>query len=208
VTEARWSSSGVVHGNVYDKYGTHNPVARRLQSGFERAMDELLARAGRPASVLEVGCGEGHVTARLARRFPDARVIGRDVSPEVVALASRLHPGLRFEARSIYEPGDGDERWDLVVACEVLEHLDDPDRALDAIARVASGCVFVSVPREPLWRILNLARARYLRDLGNTPGHLQHWSRGAFLALLGRRFEVLDTRAPLPWTQALCRVRP
>jgi 2-polyprenyl-3-methyl-5-hydroxy-6-metoxy-1,4-benzoquinol methylase len=207
VSEARLSSTGVVHGNVYDKYRTTNPIARRLQVGFERAMDALLDRAGEPSSILEVGCGEGHVTARLAHRFPNARVVGADVSPEIVALARRRHPQLRFETWSVYDADPAAEPWDLVVACEVLEHLDDPERALSTIARLSRRHVFASVPREPWWRLMNLARGRYVSAGGNTPGHVQHWSRPGFLGLLGRHLEVVDTRSPWPWTQALARVR-
>jgi hypothetical protein len=62
------------------------------------------------------------------------------------------------------------------------------------------------VPREPLWRALNLARGAYVRDLGDTPGHVNHWSRRAFTALLARHGEVVEARAPLPWTMLLVRV--
>ncbi|HEY6867392.1 MAG TPA: methyltransferase domain-containing protein [Candidatus Eisenbacteria bacterium] len=198
-------ATGVVAGNVYDKYGTRNPVARRLMAGFERAMFDLLATTGPVASVLEVGCGEGHMTAKLARFFPGARVVGSDLSPDIVAEARARYPGLAFAQGSIYDAGG--EAFDLVVACEVLEHLEDPARALEAIARAAHPHVFVSVPREPLWRALNLARGRYLSGLGNTPGHLQHWSAGSFRRLLEDHLEVRAVRTPLPWTQALCRAR-
>ncbi len=157
--------------------------------------------------MLEVGCGEGMVTEQLARFFPGARVVGADLSPEIVAEARARHPELHFEVQSIYEAGAGGERHDLVVACEVLEHLDDPARALRAVARASRRHLFVSVPREPLWRLLNLARGRYWSRLGNTPGHLQHWSGAAFRRLLGSEVEVLAVRHPTPWTQALCRVR-
>jgi hypothetical protein len=56
--------------------------------------------------------------------------------------------------------------------------------------------------------VLNLARGKYLADLGNTPGHVNHWSRSGFLDLLSRRFEIVEVRTPLPWTMALCKVRP
>ena len=61
------------------------------------------------------------------------------------------------------------------------------------------------MPREPIWRLLNLARGKYVAELGNTPGHVQHWSSAAFLRLVRRYFEVLAVRTPLPWTMALCR---
>jgi hypothetical protein len=63
------------------------------------------------------------------------------------------------------------------------------------------------VPREPLWRALNLARLSYVRELGNTPGHLNHWSKRDFVRFLTRRFEVIETRSPTPWSMVLCRVQ-
>jgi hypothetical protein len=64
----------------------------------------------------------------------------------------------------------------------------------------------VSVPREPLWRALNVARGAYLAQLGNTPGHVNHWSKRAFVSLLGRYGEVVEARSPFPWTMLLVRV--
>jgi hypothetical protein len=63
----------------------------------------------------------------------------------------------------------------------------------------------VSVPREPLWRALNLARLKYVSELGNTSGHLGHWSKRGFVEFLSQRVEVVEVRSPLPWTMALCR---
>jgi 2-polyprenyl-3-methyl-5-hydroxy-6-metoxy-1,4-benzoquinol methylase len=197
---------GVVIGNVYDKRGSEHPIVRRLMAGFDRGLDELLVAAGPARSVLEVGCGEGHVTARLAARFPGARVLGTDFSPRIVEVARRAHPDLSFEVCSIYDTARLGT-WDLVVACEVFEHLDRPAEALDAICDARAGHVLVTVPREPLWRALNLARGRYWGALGNTPGHVQHWSRGSLLRFLARRLEIEAVRTPTPWTQVLGRPR-
>jgi hypothetical protein len=74
------------------------------------------------------------------------------------------------------------------------------------MARVARRHLLVSVPREPLWRLLNVCRGAYLRDLGNTPGHVNHWSRRRFVRLLQRHGEVIEVRSPFPWTMLLARV--
>lgn len=198
---------GVVAGNVTDKYGSRNPIVRRLMAGFDRGLLDLLAQVGPVTSVYEVGCGEGHVTARLREVFPQARLKGGDLSPEILATARRQHPGIEFEQRSVYDLGADGARWDLVVACEVLEHLEEPERAIETIAAAANRAIVVTVPREPIWRALNLARGQYLGQLGNTPGHLNHWGRSAFLRMLARHVEVIAWRSPLPWTQALCRPR-
>ena len=198
---------GVVIGNVFDKHHSRNPMVRRFMAGFDQGLYQLLDRAGAPASVLEVGCGEGHVTAILAHRFPAARVLGTDVSAMMVGIARREHPELRFGISSIYDVANLGA-WDLVVACEVFEHLHDPARALDAICAKNPVKVLITVPREPLWRLLNLARGHYWRSLGNTPGHVRHWSRSALLDFLRVRLEIEDVRTPTPWTQVLGRPRP
>jgi hypothetical protein len=65
--------------------------------------------------------------------------------------------------------------------------------------------LILSVPREPLWRLLNIARGHYMCSFGNTPGHLQHWSASRFRSLVGRHAEIVESRTPLPWTMLLCR---
>ena len=206
MTPAPRVEGGVVVGNVFDKHHSSNPLVRRLMAGFEQGLDELLGQTGNPASVLEVGCGEGHVTARLAQRFAGARVLGTDFSHTIVDVARREHPGLEFQACSVYDAARLGH-WDLVVACEVFEHLDDPARALDAICATTPAHVIITTPREPLWRVLNMLRGRYWRSLGNTAGHVQHWGRVALLRFLGTRLDIVDVRTPTPWTQVLGRPR-
>ena len=194
-------------GNVYDKYGSDNPIERRLVGGFLARLDEMVERSG-AREVHELGCGEGELAIRLARRGLDVR--GSDVSPEVVAEAGRRAAAaavdVPFKAASVLDLDPAGDAAELIVCCEVMEHLDDPHRALDMLARLARPWAIVSVPREPLWRALNLARLAYVRDLGNTPGHLNHWSKRAFLRFVETRLEVIAVASPLPWTMALCRV--
>jgi SAM-dependent methyltransferase len=195
-------------GNYYDKYNTRNPIARAMMQGFLSAFGELAARVPR-GTALEIGCGEGELSMRLARAGWQVR--GCDIAEEAVAEARRRAEAaglaIPFEARDIREARGAYAPCDLVVCCEVLEHLEDPAGALDVLCSFSRDYLLVSVPREPLWRVLNMARGRYLGDLGNTPGHVQHWSRSAFLALLRSRLDVVAVRSPLPWTMALCRKR-
>ena len=88
----------------------------------------------------------------------------------------------------------------------MLEHVPDPERTVAEMARVARRHLLVSVPREPLWRALNVARGAYLRELGNTPGHVNHFSKRGFAALLSRHGQVVEVRSPFPWTMLLVRV--
>jgi 2-polyprenyl-3-methyl-5-hydroxy-6-metoxy-1,4-benzoquinol methylase len=194
-------------GNTFDKYGSGNPVVRRLMAGFERTLDELLARAA-PASVLDVGCGEGVLSEQWAHRLAGGRVVGIDLEdPKLTAeWAGREKPNLEFRPMRAEQLDFADHAFDLVAATEVLEHVADPELVLSEMARVSAGHLLVSVPHEPLWRVLNVARGAYLRELGNTPGHINHWSRRGFQSLLGGFGQVIEVRSPFPWTMLLVQV--
>lgn len=199
----------VVAGNVYDKYGSRNFLVRKIMQGFESDLSGLVARAA-PSAIHEIGCGEGYWVLRWHDQGIAAR--GCDFSSRVIAMArenaaSRGLPESLFETRSIYDIEAGRDGADLLVCCEVLEHLESPEQALARLRQVATGHLILSVPREPLWRLLNCARGAYLRHLGNTPGHVQHWSKGTFVRLVEKYFEIVEVRTPLPWTMVLCSAR-
>ena len=199
--------ASVPTGNTFDKYGSRNPVVRRLMDGFERALAELFELAA-PESVLDVGCGEGVLTYRWAQALGERTVVGVDLPDEKLEAhwRERRRDNLRFVTAHGEElPFTADE-FDLVTAIELLEHVRNPVRALEEMGRVARRNLLLSVPREPVWRVLNVARGAYLRELGNTPGHVNHWSKSAFERLLDRRGEVVELRTPFPWTMALVRV--
>ncbi|MFW6154375.1 MAG: class I SAM-dependent methyltransferase [Planctomycetota bacterium] len=182
------------------KYLQAGAVGGRLVKGFFAAVEALIARA-RPRDVLEVGCGAGYSTPRLRAMLPDEVALeASHIDAANVRRARRLAPGVPIVRESVYDLSRADNVADLVVCLEVLEHLDDPPAALTELARVARTGVILSVPREPLWRVLNLARGAYLRDLGNTPGHVQHWSRRSFVGRVATCFAVEAVRCPLPWT--------
>jgi 2-polyprenyl-3-methyl-5-hydroxy-6-metoxy-1,4-benzoquinol methylase len=200
-------AEGTVTGNTYDKYGSAIPVVRRLMARFESALDDLMARA-QPGSLLDVGCGEGVLTQRWARALAPGRVVGIDLDdPGLQAhWERRAEPNLEYRAQRAEALPFDDAEFDLAAAVEVLEHVPDPTRTVAEMARVARSHLLVSVPREPLWRVLNMARGAYLRELGNTPGHLNHWTKRSFVALLERHGEVVQARSPFPWTMLLVRL--
>jgi SAM-dependent methyltransferase len=200
---------GTVTGNTYDKYGSTNPVVRRLMGGFEGTLDELFTQAD-PQSLLDVGCGEGVLTQQWAQRLGEQRrVVGIDLDDPALHAewAKRTAPNLEYRVMKAENLPFADDEFDAAAAIEVLEHVPDAEHTVAEMARVAKRWLLVSVPREPLWRALNMARGAYWRDLGNTPGHLNHWSKRSFVALLSRHGEVVEARSPFPWTMLLVRLR-
>jgi SAM-dependent methyltransferase len=189
-------------GNTYDKYGTTNPIEQRMMRGFFTALDGFLdaaAELGEPSRILEIGVGEGVVTRRVIECFPDATVSGLDLLDAELARHWIDH-GLSCVFADATMLPFPDRSFDLVLAIEVFEHLPDPAATLRELRRVCAGSLIASVPLEPIWRIGNMARGRYLRDLGNTPGHINHWTNRGFAKLIGTDFRVASTATPLPWT--------
>lgn len=173
--------------------------------GFFSAFDSMLNTAAverSPGRILEIGIGEGIVTQRVAERFPAAPILGLDLPDKVLAehWADRNIAGVFGDAMTLPFP---DDSFDLVLAIEVFEHLPLPNGALDELQRVCSGSLIASVPFEPIWRAGNIVRGRYLRDWGNTPGHINHWTNRGFTKLVGQRFDVIRSANPMPWTMIL-----
>jgi 2-polyprenyl-3-methyl-5-hydroxy-6-metoxy-1,4-benzoquinol methylase len=206
-TNVTVDDKGVVTGNTYDKYGSNNPVVKRLMANFESTLDELFSIAS-PTSLLDVGCGEGVLVHEWATRLGDKRVVGIDLEePSIQAgWAERQAPNLEYKIMQAENLPFADGEFDVATAIEVLEHVPDPEHTVAEMARVASRWLLVSVPREPLWRGLNLARGAYIKQLGNTPGHINHWSKRSFIAMLSQHGEVVQARSPFPWTMLLVRL--
>lgn len=195
-----------VPGNYYDKYNTRNPIARYLMDGFLSSFDTLTAKTG-VRNAYEVGCGEGNLSIRLHDQGWNVR--GSDLEAVSVSEANEqcAQRGLEpiFETRSLFDLTPEVASAELVICCEVLEHIPDTEQALSVLKSLAKPYLLVSVPREPIWRALNVARGKYITSFGNTPGHIQHWSSASFIKLLSKSLKIVEARKPLPWTMVLCR---
>ena len=203
INKASMSEMKPKGGNKYPKYTTTNPVARYLMNGFVAKLDIFVASIN-PASIHEIGCGEGHLISRFVK---EGRILkGSDISAKIIAVALQKYEnrGVQFKEASVYDLSSRDSAG-LILCCEVFEHLEHPDKALDIFADIAQPYLIASVPREPIWRILNLFRGAYWKTLGNTPDHIQHWSKRGFIHFLHRRFEIIEIANPFPWTMVLCR---
>ena len=185
------------------KYSTHNPVVRLLMGRF---IAKVLGHVedSKPKSVLDIGCGEGVITEMIGRQFPNGMVVGTDIDEGL------LYKGTSSDVNNLvvsempfhcFQPNS----FDLVIMTEVLEHLEQPKAALKAISKITKGYALITVPHEPIWRIENMLRLKYLKDWGNTPGHIQHFSKGSFYRLLEEVFSEVRVSTSFPWLVAICR---
>ncbi len=179
------------------KFQTKNPVVIHMLEGFFSALRKELLHF-RPATVLDAGCGEAETIERLRDVMPPL-VEGVDIRADCIAFAENRFPQFRFQEGSVYELPFDDRSFDLVMCCEVLEHLDSPGEALRELCRVARKGLLLSVPHEPWFRLGSLARGRYLRTFGNHPEHVQHWNLTTFNRLVKGISPGARVKSAFPW---------
>jgi len=199
----------MIAGNYYNKYETTNPISGFLVGRFLRTIVDFAERC-EPSTVHEVGCGEGMLSSYVYNhlKHKPKRFSASDISESIIdkARSRTQNTGIKFVVKSIYDLSQ-EESSALIMCCEVLEHLKHPKAALERLAEIANDRIILSVPREPVWRMLNLCRLKYIGDLGNTPGHIQHWSSTSLICLVNKFFSIEDIAKPLPWTILLCKGR-
>jgi SAM-dependent methyltransferase len=188
-------------------------IGRKLLDGYFRAVKDLFIASGvaehANVSAIEIGCGEGFSTQRLRELLPsNVELKASEFVAELVPKAQKLNPGVKIIQESVYETTHPDNSFDLIFLLEVLEHLDYPDKALAELRRILKpdGFLILGVPREPIWCGLNMARGKYWRHLGNTPGHFNHWSTFMLKRHVRKHFgPILKRCVPLPWTIVLAK---
>lgn len=189
------------------KHESTNPLQRALVDRFVGRVGDLVERLD-PATTIDVGCGEGFVLAALARRGIGGQLHGVDLSAEAIDQArARLGDDVALEVADATTLGEEGRRFDLVTSLEVLEHIPDPGRALPVLHRLTAGHAILSVPHEPWFRGLNLARGRDIRRLGNHPEHVNVWTRRGFLDFVSPWFHVVERVGAFPWTLVLVEPR-
>ena len=183
----------------HSKYYTSNPISGRLVKNFFKEFTDLY-KSLEVESVFDGGCGEGFVLHELNLARPIKSCCAIDLDENEVIDASRNLPFCNVIQGNVYEIPFQDNSFDLVISSEVLEHLENPGQGLKELCRVCKRYALLSVPREPVWRMMNMIRFSYLPGLGNTPGHLNHWTKSSFIEFVSDYFRILEIRSPLPWT--------
>lgn len=187
------------------KYENPNPIHQWTLGRFFDTVAGILRAMG-ARNVLEFGCGEGLFLDQLKRRgVKFDRFVGVDLREGAIADAAKLHPEYEFHVADILQWDPGDQPFDLVIASQVMEHIPEPDPIMRRLMALTQGEVLFTVPREPWFRLLNLARGRDLARLGNHPEHVNLWSSGAFVNYVRRFGEVTDARTVTPFTIVLAQ---
>lgn len=188
------------------KYEDSGFIAKYLVNNYFKAVEKLLSKTHNVTSAHEIGAGEGLSTLRLNKMVEN--LSASEYVEDLVNIAKKNNPKINVFQESVYQLKYKNSSVDLVFLLEVLEHLDYPELALEELERVSNKYLILGVPREPLWRFLNICRLKYLNDLGNTPGHLNHWSKKSIIRLIEKKYgQIIAVKSVIPWTIILAEKR-
>lgn len=184
----------------HDKFVNQNAVTSRFVGRFlQRTRDRVALLTSPGDRILDVGAGEGIMTEHLVRGLPGRHVEALEYEEEGCAAMRAAYPHITVTQASVYELPWPDDEFDVLTCFEVMEHLDEPGTALREMVRVSRRHVVVTVPHEPFYRMGNIARGRYVPRLGNTPGHLNHWTRSGLEREMRPHFDIAEVVPLFPW---------
>ena len=194
-----------------EKYQCQHAFAKIRILRFYDTLSKLISSI-KPRKIISLGCGEGFDIRNICSRkgVEIEYYCGLDINMSSLEIGRKElnSPGFDAIMGDLYNLPCRLSKFDLILCLEVLEHLLFPEKALREIAQNANAyCVF-SVPNEPLYRLARmLVFKKNIRQFGNHPEHMNHWSAIGFKRLLGRYFRVEKVETPFPWTIVLCSSR-
>ena len=185
----------------YKKHTHKNPIQRFLLANFFRNLVNL-TKAKAVNSILDVGCGEGFTLNRLKENGIGKELEGLEYLKDAIELGKKTYPAIKITQGTIYELPYMDNSFDLVLCTEVLEHLDEPEKALKELVRVSKKYLVISVPNEPFFMLAQLVRGKNWSRFGNDIEHINHWTMLGFPKFIKQNstVKILARRFPFAWT--------
>ena len=114
-------------------------------------ISDYIKKNGVNIDILDVGCGCGYLTASIAKKFPESKVEGIDISESAIACA-RSHFDIKFNKQDILD-FDENKKVDVVVYNMVLHNIQDLDKTIQKTSSILKpkGIVIITVPHPAFW---------------------------------------------------------
>jgi 2-polyprenyl-3-methyl-5-hydroxy-6-metoxy-1,4-benzoquinol methylase len=179
--------------DVNDEYRVSDPYAAAEKSEFHnRRTDctlELLKAAvsllDEKPRILDLGCGEGHITAEMHKLWPNAEISGLDYSISAIRYANAHFRGIDFVVGNAYDSPYSEGYFNIVVCNNLWEHVPDPLVLLNRISLVLSqgGFLIISTPSRYRWsNLLNVIKGRPIEFMSEH--HVTEYSVGQVIEQL------------------------
>lgn len=174
------------------RYATLNPSWHVEDSEWKANSILHFLRANRlhPKSVCEIGCGAGQILIHLEKQLKDNIVFyGYEISPQAYEICSQTkHHNIRFYLKDLLE--EDDVFYDLIMAIDVLEHVEDYIGFLKAFGKFGNYKLFhipLELSAQTVFREFPLLKVRH------SVGHLHYFTKNTALATLKYAgYEIID----------------
>ncbi len=193
-----------------DEYRDSDPysVEEGLSTSFQQRrmvctlalVGRALQSLGRPSRILDLGCGQGHITREMQKRYPETRISGLDCSVSAIEYAVGHSAGICYAVGNARTPPYSDGCFDVVVCNNLWEHVPDPVAMLAEIARITATGGFLIVSTPSRYRLRNLVRVLTGRPVSfMSDRHITEYSVGQILEQLRYGgFDVVEvTSSPI-----------
>ena len=201
---------------TYTEFEWHAEGAGNGESGekLTRVFVDLVKKLDGVQSICDLGCGNGHISGRLAAL--GYRVTGVDASASGIEIARRSYPGVEFN-HALIDRDLSLGQFDLVISSDVIEHLYRPSDLLEAAAKSLKprGQILLGTPYHGYLKNLVLAATGKLDahfSALHDGGHIKFFSVNTLSKLVrAHGFEDLRFtfygRAPWLWKNMICHAR-
>lgn len=145
-------------------------------------------------SIIDIGCGEGITLKKLIKKFPDKNIRGIDYSRENVGICKKH--GLPVKYGSVYDLKIEDNSVDCVIFLEVIEHLNNPRKALKEIHRILkkNGLLILLFPNDKIFKIARILTFKF-KEAFYDPGHTEQWTPKEIKKTLGKlSFKIIKIK--------------
>lgn len=193
-------NAGELWAYCLGEYQSTNPLVKILYRNYFSSLQRIIQTFESNWKLLEVGCGAGESSREINGMLKGQYLEVSELDGRLVNKLLESAPPYRISQESVYALQRIDNEFDVIFLLQVLEHISEVGRALQEIFRVAKRLIVISVPNEPLWRILNILRGKYWLAFGNTPGHINHWTVQQLIQLIKRHGQIISIYNPVPWT--------
>jgi len=188
------------------KYREPSSLKRFLIKRFLHNIQQKFIQC-QPKRVLDLGCGEGFNIGYLQQKSPLVQFSGVDHDKEQLEWLKKLFPQIKTYHADLTTLDFLPEKFDLVMALEVLEHLPEPNQALLTMKKLTDRFILISVPWEPFFRLSNFLRGRNIAKLGDDPEHINHWTKKQIVNQVKKHFNIIEVTLSFPWTIILAETK-
>jgi ubiquinone/menaquinone biosynthesis C-methylase UbiE len=201
----KFSESSASSEELYEwcikEYSSNNVISRILINNFYEKLRKVIIIPILPQirSIIEIGCGAGESTKKILKMVCNVKYEATEYDLRYIDALNNKNLPFKISQENVYGLNKEENSYDCVIMLEVLEHLENYELALKEIFRVSRKYVIISVPNEPIWRILNILRFKYVKQFGNTPGHINHWGSSELRQLITKYGLIVKMAMPLPW---------